>query len=252
MNIPPDESDLHAYVDGQLEGPQRAAVERYLALHPERAAQVQAWRQDAQRLRAALGGLPLPARNPALDPAALRASRAARTRRHAMLAASFVLCMGLGAAGGWQAHRWQVTTTAAAPMGDALEAYRLLVVERSARLDLVQDRQDDLQSWLARQVGPAVRLPDLRAAGFRPVGGRLFATERGAAAMVLYRDAVGRTISFYVRPPESARRMLAAGERVDGDLLTQYGSRDGFNYAVVGPAGNLGDGALAQALKQQI
>ncbi|MEB5506298.1 hypothetical protein QMA69_23600, partial [Burkholderia pseudomallei] len=40
MNIPPDEHDLHAYVDGRLDADARTAVERWLALHPARAEQV--------------------------------------------------------------------------------------------------------------------------------------------------------------------------------------------------------------------
>ncbi|KGR99317.1 anti-sigma factor family protein [Burkholderia sp. ABCPW 111] len=250
MNIPPDEHDLHAYVDGRLDADARAAVERWLALHPARAAQMLRWRQDAQQLRAALDSAALPAPTATLDPAALRARRAERARARLAVAASLVLCVGLGAMGGWQAHGWR--STPAAPMSDAVAAYKLMVVDRSARVDVVQKRPGELQAWVAREVGASVRLPDLSGAGFAPVGGRLFATERGAAAMVLYEDAAGRTLSFYVRPPESANRLLAAGERADGTLLARYGSVRGFNYAVVGRADSVGEAAVARALDAQI
>ncbi|KVN74605.1 anti-sigma factor [Burkholderia ubonensis] len=250
MNIPPDEHDLHAYVDGQLDDDARAAVERYLALHPDRAEQVQRWRQDAQRLRAALASVPLPAEKPALDPAAIRARRAERTRMRFAMAASFVLCVGLGTFGGWQARGWNAPP-AVAPMSDAVEAYKLMVVDRSAQVDVTPTSAGELQTWLTRRVGSGAKLPDLSGAGFRPVGGRLFATERGAAAMVLYEDDAGRTLSFYVRPPESAHRLLAAGERVDGELLARYGSLHGLNYAVVGKVDSLGEKAVARALDEQ-
>ncbi|KVU26956.1 anti-sigma factor [Burkholderia ubonensis] len=250
MNIPPDEHDLHAYVDGQLDDDARAAVERYLALHPDRAEQVQRWRQDAQRLRAALASVPLPAENAAFDPAAIRARRAERTRMRFAMAASFVLCVGLGTFGGWQARGWNAPPPVA-PMSDAVEAYKLMVVDRSARVDVTPASAGELQTWLTRRVGSGAKLPDLSAAGFRPVGGRLFATERGAAAMVLYEDDAGRTLSFYVRPPESAHRLLTAGERVDGELLARYGSLHGLNYAVVGKVDSLGEKAVARALDEQ-
>ncbi len=48
---PPSEHDIHAYVDGHLDGHRRGEVERYLSRHPERAEEVHAWRQDAQQLR---------------------------------------------------------------------------------------------------------------------------------------------------------------------------------------------------------
>ncbi|MGS0892888.1 anti-sigma factor family protein [Burkholderia stagnalis] len=250
MNTPPNEHDLQAYVDGQLDADARAAVERYLALHPERAEQVKRWQQDAQRLRAALESVRMPAENPALDPAAIRARRAERARMRFAMAASFVFCVGLGTFGGWQARGWNAAP-AVAPMSDAVEAYKMMVVDQTAKVDYRPTRAGDLQGWLTRRVGASARLPDLSAAGFRPVGGRLFATERGAAAMVLYEDDAGRMLSFYLRPPESAHRLMAAGERVDGALLARYGSVNGLNYAVVGPADSLGEKAVVHALDEQ-
>ncbi|MEO9078238.1 MAG: anti-sigma factor, partial [Rhodanobacter sp.] len=91
----------------------------------------------------------------------------------------------------------------------------------------------DLQTWLDRHFQRRVLMPDLSTAGFRPVGGRLFATNEGAAAMVLYRDASGHMMSFYVRPPGPRRHLLPPGQRVDDGLLAQYGSGNGYNYAMV-------------------
>lgn len=39
----PDEQDLHAWVDGQLDEERKKWVEHYLQQHPERAAQVKKW-----------------------------------------------------------------------------------------------------------------------------------------------------------------------------------------------------------------
>ncbi|AIO42109.1 putative transmembrane regulator PrtR [Burkholderia cenocepacia] len=252
MNIPPDEHDLQAYVDGQLDNDARAAVERYLALHPEHAEQVKQWRQDAQRLRAALERARMPDDNPALDPAAIRARRAERTRMRFAMAASFVFCIGLGTFGGWQA-RGLDAQPAVAPMSDAVSAYRMMAVDRTAKADYRPTGANDLQRWFTARVGASAKLPDLSAAGFMPVGGRLFTTDRGATAvMVLYEDDAGRTLSFYVRPAESSHRLLPPGQRVDGALLARYGSVNGLNFAVVGPAGNLGEQAVQRALDQQI
>ena len=246
----PSEHDIHAYVDGRFEGEQRAAVELYLARHPERAAEVQAWQRDAQHLRAALGMPALPA-NPALDPAAIRTRRRQRAMTRLALAASLVLCLGLGSWGGWQARGWQVAR-AMPPMGDALAAYRLLAQEPGARPDLVPQHPGDLQAWLDRHFARHVPLPDLHGAGFRPVGGRLFATEQGAAAMVLYQDAAGHAISFYVRPPGPRRYLLPRGQRVDGGLLAQYGSGNGYNYAMVSRAAGDDAQVAARALQPLI
>ncbi|EDT42760.1 anti-sigma factor family protein [Burkholderia ambifaria] len=251
-DLRPDEHDLQAYVDGQLDDDARAAVERYLALHPESAEQVKRWQQDAQRLRAALESVRMPGENPELDPATIRARRAARSRMRFAMAASFVFCIGLGTFGGWQARGWNAPPPIA-PMSDALEAYRMMVVDQTAKVDYRPTGAGDLQGWLTRRVGASAKLPDLSTAGFRPVGGRLFTTDSGAtAAMVLYEDNAGRTLSFYLRPAESKHRLLPAGQRVDGSLLARYGSVNGINFAVVGPAVNLGEQAVVRALDRQI
>ena len=53
ISMPPSERDLHAYVDHQLNDDDRRLVETFLAGNVEMSAQVRAWQQDAQQLRAA-------------------------------------------------------------------------------------------------------------------------------------------------------------------------------------------------------
>lgn len=232
MNTPPSEHDIHAYVDGRLDGERRAAVERWLARHPERAAEVQAWQHDAQWLRASLGGTQALADNHALHPSAIRRRRRQRRLQHLSIAAAAVLCLGLGALGGWQVRGMRYAG-AMPPMADAMAAYRLLATDRTARPDVVPQREGDMQAWLDARFAHAARLPDLGAAGFHPVGGRLFATDQGTAAMVLYEDAAGHAISFYVRPPGPRHHLLPTGQRSDGGLMAQYWSGQGYNYALV-------------------
>lgn len=75
---------------------------------------------------------------------------------------------------------------------------------------------------------------------------------RNATPVVLYRDAAGHAISFYVRPPGPRRHLLSRGERVDGGLLAQYGSGNGYNYAVVSRAGGDDAQVAARALQPLI
>ena len=125
-------------------------------------------------------------------------------------------------------------------------AYRLVALDRAARPDVVPQRAGDLQAWLDARFAHAARLPDLAAAGFRPVGGRLFATDQGLAAMVLYEDAAGHAISFYVRPPGPRHHLLPTGQRSADGLLAQYWSGQGYNYAMV----SRDDGAGPQVARQ--
>jgi anti-sigma factor RsiW len=251
MTMIPSEQDIHAYVDGRLDGERRNTVERYLAQNPDRAAEVQAWQRDAQRLRAVFGSTQALAENPALHPAAIRRRQQQRRAQWRSLAAAMVLCLGVGGIGGWQARGIRAER-AAAPMADAMAAYRLVATDATARPDVVPRSDREMQAWLDERFQRATRLPDLSSAGFRAVGGRLFATDQGPAAMVLYRDAAGHAISFYVRPPGPRNRLLPAGQRMEDGLMAQYWSGPGYNYAMVSRADGPARQVVARALRQAI
>jgi len=231
MNTTPSEYEIQAYVDGRLEETRRQAVEFYLAQHPERALEVRAWQRDAQQLRAQLSGVPDIPDNPALDPSRIRARQRERLRMRWAMAAMMLLSIGAGGFGGWQARKWQYATLQP-PMADAIQAYRMFAGDGAGHFDFVSQHYGDLRSWMGRHFAGAPSPPDLSAAGFHPVGVRLIATSNGPAAMVLYEDARGDAISFYVRPP-SVRGILPLGQRRDGDLVTEYGSANGYDYAFV-------------------
>src|SRR5688572_23746325 len=91
------ESDLHAYVDDQLPEARRLEVEAYLPDHPEDAARVDAWRRDAEELRALLDPVAheaIPIRIPASRP------RAALWRPYATAAAIAIV----SATAGWMSR----------------------------------------------------------------------------------------------------------------------------------------------------
>ena len=233
MNTTPSEYEIHAYVDGRLDESRREAVEFYLARHPERAEQVRAWQRDAQQLRAQLSGLDLPD-NPALDPANIRARRQGQLRVRWAAAAVVLLSLSIGGVGGWEARSWGQSEIEP-PMADALQAHRMFAPDKGSRLDVVYQRNSDMQAWLDSHFERAPRLPALDASGFLPVGARLLATAAGPAAMVFYEDRHGDTISFYLRPP-SAAGPLHRGHRQEGNLVAEYGSENGYSYAVVSHA----------------
>lgn len=244
ISLPPSEHDLHAYVDHQLNEADRRLMETYLATHPELAAQVQAWQQDAQQLRAALGGALQQPLNPQLDPGLIRQRLKRRTYRHLASAAVLLIAVSVGGLSGWQA-REMTMVGAPLPMTDAMQAYRLFAQQGILPADLKVQSDGDMQTWLDRYFTQAGRLPDLENAGFKAVSGRLLSTEQGPAAMVLYEDQNGRKISFYIRPPGPKNTLLPRGSRSDGELQAEYWSGQGYNYAMVSPA----DSPAAQMLQ---
>ncbi|MBD9589331.1 anti-sigma factor [Pseudomonas sp. PDM03] len=247
ISMPPSERDLHAYVDHQLNDDDRRLVETFLAGNVEISAQVRAWQQDAQQLRAALSGALQQPANPALDPALIRQRLKRQSRRHLASAAVLLIAVSIGGFSGWKA-REMTLLSAAAPMADAMQAYRLFAQQGMLPADYKVSDDGDMQGWLDRYFTQAHRLPDLSGAGFKPVSGRLLSTEQGPAAMVVYEDRSGHKVSFYVRPPGPKNFLLPRGSRSDGGLQAEYWSGSGYNYAMVSPS----DTPTAQMLKQTV
>jgi anti-sigma factor RsiW len=245
ISMPPSERDLHAYVDHQLSDADRRQVETFLAGNPQMAAQVRAWQQDAQTLRAALGGALQQPSNPDLDPAVIRQRLKRQSRRHLASAAVLFIAVSVGGVSGWQAREMTLASPQL-PMTDALQAYRLIAQQGLLPADFKVGDDGDMQGWLDRYFTQANRLPDLSDSGFKPVSGRLLSTEQGPAAMVVYENQSGQKISFYVRPPGPKNFLLPRGSRSDGELQAEYWSGSGYNYAMVSPA----DTPAARMLKQ--
>lgn len=234
MNYLPTEHDLHAYADGQLDPALREGMERHLAAHPEAARQVEMLRSEAQRLRAALEHVPASAAPARLDPFRIRRELRARNRRHLGIAASLLLTLSLGALGGWQWRDLDMRKTYL-PMADATQAYRMFASDEQASLvDVRDDDPQQLQHWLDRHFVQAAPLPDFSAYGFKPVGGRLMASDKGPAAMVMYQNGQGQAIVYYLRPPGELFN-FGSGNRREGKLLTQYWRQGRYFYAVVSP-----------------
>ncbi|KAF1725195.1 anti-sigma factor family protein [Pseudoxanthomonas japonensis] len=223
----PDESELHAYVDGQLEPARREAVECWLDSHPERARQIADWKRDAGHLRALHAHPEQWAANAALEPLRIR-RRLHASRRHRMgIAASLILALGLGAGVGWWARDLQPVPM---PMADAVAAYRQFADADAPAMDFDASRSADLQRWLQRHFGKVGRVPDLKPAGYRLMGGRVLSTEQGTAAMLVYQDGSGARVGFYLRP---RGKLKGTGQRRDGDLLAQYWSHQNTSFALV-------------------
>jgi len=251
ITLPPSERDLHAYVDHQLSDADRLTLETWLAAHPETAEQVQAWQLDAQSLRAALSGGLHRVPNPELDPTYIRQRMRRNTYRHYATAAVLLVAVSIGGLSGWQAREMTLASNVL-PMADAVQAYRMFAVKDDMANDWNPGKTSDAQGWLDKNFAQADRLPNLEAAGFKPVSGRLSSTEQGAAAILVYQDNDGRKLTFYIRPPGPLNRPLPAGSRRDGELQADYWSGAGYNYAVVSRADDPASQIARQALRQPI
>lgn len=245
----PTENELQAFVDDQLDRDRARDVEAYLASHPDARARVADFRRNAEALRAMLASASLLPPNPRLDPLAIRRDLRRRSQRRAMLCASLVVALGIGALGGWKARSMSLPG-APAPMEDAVEAYRTFATDRARPVEMTAKDGGDLQTWLSGRLGRPVALPDLAPYGFDLLGGRLLSTANGPAALLMYEDRGGQRVTFYIRP--SSRPGELTGTRHDGGLATKYWFRNGYGFAVVGRADDPRIGEIQEAARLSI
>ncbi len=235
---PVTEEELHAFVDGELPADRQEAVAAWLAAHPEQAALIAAWRAQAEAIRARYGAVanePVPERLKLAQ--VLKQGRAVGRRWFAYAAAASVAAFLIGGGAGWVAHG----VTAGAPSSfetitaEALEAYKLYVVEVRHPVEVLGNERPHMTQWLTKRLGYQQFIPDLQAIGLKLVGGRLLPGPTGAAAaFYMYEGTSGERFTIYSAPatsPETALR-YKHGDR----FAAFYWVDDKHAYVVSGPA----------------
>ena len=234
---PVTEDELHAYVDGELPADRQEAVAAWLAAHPEQAAQVGAWRAQADAIRARYGAVanePVPDRLK-LDQV-LRRDRANGRTWMATAAAAALIAFVFGGAVGWFAHR----ASAASPTGfdmftaEALDAYKLYVVEVRHPVEVPGSERAHMTQWLSKRLGAELRVPDLQSIGLKLVGGRLLPGPTGAAAFYMYEGPSGERFTIYCANATASQTALRY--RAKDSTAAFYWVDDKVAYVVSGPA----------------
>jgi len=242
----PGEDELHAFVDDRLEPARRIEVQAWLAANPQQAARVEAWRNDARRLRAALAGFGEQPGAATLDLRQVQHRLRQRRQRRLASAAVLLLALGVGGLGGWQA-REATLVSHELPMADAVQAHRLFA--SSEALDIQASDPAQLRDWLGRHFSRVGQLPDLAGYGFQPVGARLLSNEQGPAALLVFQDRGGQRISLFLRSPGDRYERMPHGQRVDGQLEARYWSHGAYNFALVSAAADERGAGVGEALR---
>lgn len=227
-DAPMTETELHAYVDGQLDAARRAAVETYLATNPAEAERVRAYTLQNKQLHALFDG--------ALDepvPETLRRQPARRTtgwmRYAALLAAAVV-----GGVFGWALHGEEpLTITASLPQQAAL-AHVVYAPEVLHPVEVDAREEAHLVSWLSKRLGAPVHAPHLSDAGYELVGGRLLPGVAGPAAQFMYQDVRGNRLTLYVRTTANSNRETAFRYAKEDKVGVFYWVDGTFGYALSG------------------
>ena len=258
---PVTEDELHAYLDGELPEDRRAAVEAWLSTHPEDMARVAGWRAQIEAIRAHYGPVadePVP---PRFD-----LDRLISNERpwKAWIATAATIAFLIGGAGGWFA-RDAMTVTAEqerAPgfeafTSDAIEAYKLYVVEVRHPVEVTAKDAEHLVQWLSKRIGYQLNAPNLEKLGFKLVGGRLLPGPTGAAAFFMYENSSGERYTLYCgrtsAPPTAmrysdegpAKAIYWATQEV-AYVISGRGDRDAIHNVAVAAYEQLDDRARLQ------
>lgn len=153
------EDELSAYADGELPADRRLIVEAWLAAHPDDAAKVAAWRTQAELIRARYGAIA-----DETPPQRFNVNRLTRRRYGAIASAvaAIVAAFLVGGVLGWTAHGVEMASPSDLTRytADALDAYRLYVVEVRHPVEVPGDQRPHLDAWLSKRVGSPLRAPE--------------------------------------------------------------------------------------------
>ena len=249
MSRPVTEDDLHAYVDGFLDDARAAEITTYLARNPEPAARVRAYAAQREALRAAFAPLA-----EAPIPPALNIDRMIATRRRKpaglwrMAAAAMVALsqLGLGGTGGWMMRGamapHQVVGVAALSRA-AAESWAIFAPDVLHPVEFRAAERPVLMNWIASRTGARIPAPDLSAAGYRFMGGRVVTTAHGAAALFMYEDRQGTRLVLLGKPMLTEDRNAPLA-RFEAPRVAGYSwASDGIGFSLAGPA-TIGANAL--------
>jgi anti-sigma factor RsiW len=234
--IPVPEEDLHAYLDGELSPERQAAVAVWLAERPEDSARLQAWRDQANAIRAAydpIEGEPLPARLSALG-----ISAAVRTRRPLSHWLGAAVAAGLFFTAGYGTAKFVQPIPMTQQEGLAeygLEAHAVYVGEVRHPVEVTAAEEEHLVRWLSKRLAAPLVVPNLASDGLSLIGGRLLPAGGRPCAMLMYEAASGERFTLMVTSG-SAKGETAFRYQENGGYGTFYWHSGDFGYALVGPA----------------
>jgi len=207
----PTEGELQAYADGRVDPDRRAAIDAWLAEHPDEGERIEAYRRFGEGLRALYD----PVLEETVPGRLMRSAGASRPwLPMAKAAAWLALGVAIGTLAGWQLHEWRmpppVAVDPAAVMARrAAMAHATYSPEVRHPVEVGADQEQHLVTWLSKRLGTKVRAPRLDEAGMSLVGGRLLPGESGPVAQFMYQTPAGRRITLYVRAEARGHRETA-------------------------------------------
>src|SRR6516164_3353485 len=223
---------------------------------PEEEARFSQYAQQRQALRAAFAAQasgPIPSR---LRVAHLLAQQRRTGRRKLAQIAAALCLIVLGGIGGWAMRDLTGPLSSSSPgavasmiTADAIAAHRTFSVEVRHPVEVDAGQEAHLVQWLSKRLGRPLIVPDLAAAGFRLMGGRLLPAEDGPAAQFMYENGNSERLTLYLRTGIGGETAFRYHE--EGGIGAFYWSDKGFGYAIAAKADRNSLLRIAEIVYQQ-
>jgi anti-sigma factor RsiW len=225
------ETELNAWLDGELLEERRADVDSYLAAHPDDAARLEAYRRNDEALAARYAAV-------LEEPIPPRLTARPRRRDAGLLAyAAAVGWLVLGGFAGWHLHGMQgAELSGAAPSWARRAAVAHVVYSPEVRhpVEVPANQETHLVNWLSKRLGTSLKIPRLDGLGYTLVGGRLLPGDQGPVAQFMYQDSRGMRLTLYVRTDRDKNSETAFRFAQDGNVRQFYWIDRGLGYALSG------------------
>lgn len=242
--LPISEAELQAYVDAALPDARRVEMEGYLAVQPDEAERVRAYRAQKQALRALFNPVldePLPENlralaSPPPNVAVDRPRRVFLTRWSLQRYAAGLLIALFGGVAGWLAHGQYQPAENMARMSplprQAAVAHAVFSPDVRRPVEVSAEHEDQLVAWLSKRLGTPVRPPKLVGLGYELIGGRLLPGSIGPVAQFMYHDGTGQRLTLYVSSENAGNHETAFRFAQEGQVNVFYWIDGKFGYAL--------------------
>lgn len=231
--FPISDTDLHAYVDGQLDPQQRQRVETALQNNPQLRETVASYQQQNSLLHQAFD----PVLHEESPDRLLSSIKAPTKRQHPWynVAAGLALLL-VGSVSGWSIRGMQVSQSFVVEnlARPAAMAHAVYSPEVRHPVEVDADNEQHLIKWLTKRLGATVKAPDLKPSGFNLVGGRLLPASNGPAAQFMYENSRGERLTLYIRKKISVEQNTAFRFYQQNDTNAFYWIDGSLGYVLSG------------------
>jgi anti-sigma factor RsiW len=234
MRDDPDELDLHAFLDGQLDPRQEAALLTRLENDADLRTRMRSIAEQDLLLKIAGAEGSLARHNMPEDKASLLRRLHQRQRgqtfiRVAAAVALFILGWGArDASEHWQQPRLPGYAR------EALASHESFAENLNPPVEASGNRPDEMRKLLAAQLGTPMEPPQLQSVGLKLVGARRTGTDDGPGSQLIYEDHDGRRLTLLVAPSEDEPDDVTLAMTETQGYIIGFWRGQQFGYALIG------------------